>query len=380
METGMFVLLFTATGLAAAHYAETPSPERAWGFVALGLLGTLTRPDFGLTFLGETAYVFWRRPEGRRTLTIAFVALYIVPGILVTAWRYSFYNDFVPNAFHRKQASGPNPFGAKYVLRFGLICVLPYLFVALTGLRHVWNRAFDLAVIAAISVALPGAYFTSINPLMGWWYRFLLPALPLVALVAGVAAGASARQHKSVVRTLQAAAIGALVFLMSVHVPIIDDYLSMHVGDRQRMAEVGRRLAPFAATNRWMQYYDVGQVAYESEWNTIDVVGLNTRIENLSSACEMATDLVLRSWTSRPPEPRREIENPCPELYEYLVDLPFFAQPPLLARHMRIFYHKDVTYAPELREALLREWPAPHTRPADWRSRFSARWSWVFGK
>jgi hypothetical protein len=143
-------------------------------------------------------------------------------------------------------------------------------------------------------------------------------------------------------------------------------WLPNHSAHEARYREVGRRLRPFAGGDRWLQYHDVGALVYEAEWNTIDVVGLNTRRADIVSPCVKRPDVVLPMSLERPTAelPR----NPCPGIYSKIADLPF-SKTPNFDRNMRVFARTDVSYLPELTGALLESWPSQHVRRGDltWR-------------
>ena len=76
----------------------------------------------------------------------------------------------------------------------------------------------------------------------------------------------------------------------------------------------------------------------------------------------------------------REIENPCPKLYEPLVDLEFFSDLPVLSRRMRVFARRDLTYGEPLRKALTDGWPAPYVRQSGWQARYDDIFGVWFGR
>ena len=84
--------------------------------------------------------------------------------------------------------------------------------------------------------------------------------------------------------------------------------------------------------------------------------------------------------TSSPPRPLREIENPCPKLYEPLLDLEFFVEEPILSRRMRVFVRKDLTYKEPLRQALENGWPEPDILRGGWLVTYSAMMGGWFGR
>lgn len=429
METSMYMLWYFLAAITAVRLLNTPSARMVWVFVLLGLLGTLTRPEFALPFLVMTGYLWWRLPAVRPTLLKAIFAAYVVPGLAVTFWRYSFYGDIVPNPFHVKQAQDINRWGINAAVMFVGYCAMPYLIIVAARWRYLWQSHRDLLVLVSLNLAVSIAYFTTTVPLMNIAFRFLLPQIPMLALLAAVSLNkqslfswgvlTSAKTLKFVLAALlvlspvaiiiavvpglawwfryllpllplfawlgfivflgdnarfglprpfiQAIGVALLVMIILAPIPLLVRLLPIHYSHESRYREVGQRLNQFSAPDRWMVFHDVGALVYDSEWNTIDVVGLNTLKENIQSPCEMQTDLVLTyTW-----QKSEDIPNPCPGTYVPNADLPFVKNA-FLDSFMRVYARSDITYAKELRASLLDDWPGQAVREADWLS-----WYWT---
>jgi hypothetical protein len=371
METTLYVLLAWLAPMACLRVLTAPAGGAGLtALVVLSLLGTMTRPEFGVNAGGLFLLVAWRRPDLRARLLKTVLLLYVLPGVALTGWRLMIYGDVVPNTFYVKQRL-PGLWGLGYVRRFLLICGLPYLLIVAPSFRRLWRDHRDLVLVVIVTVGLPCLYFTSVRPLMGWWYRFLIPQLPMLAWLAAVAVStAPASARRTILVTLRPIGAALLVVFALAQIPAALNFIPLRHHDDARLAEVGRRLRPFAAPDRSFSYYDIGRLPYEADWTVVDVVGLTTSRKDLKGDCGNATDLLLRSMSSSPPVPPRDIENPCPKMYEPLVDLQFFDEVPTLSRRLRIFIRKDVSYREPLRRALLDGWPAPYLHYGSWSSRF----------
>jgi hypothetical protein len=266
-----------------------------------------------------------------------------------------------------KQGGGITRAGVIYVSRFLAVIGLPYLLWSAFGFSAVWKRHRDVVAVVGIACGVPFLYFTTTLPLMGWWQRLLLPQVPLLAWLAATALQ-SRRSLGWPIGRLRAVTPGVLlVLLTAAHLPAIAWWLPGHHQHELRYRAVGERLAPFAAPERWLTYWDVGAVVYESDWNTLDVVGLNTRWSRIGHHCEMRTDLVLAHTISG-----GEMTNPCDGLYELVAELPFLTRNDQVDARMAIFARNDIDYREDLREALLADWPAPWVNRAP---RLGAYWS-----
>ncbi|MGE5834621.1 MAG: hypothetical protein ACM4AI_09100 [Acidobacteriota bacterium] len=378
METALYVLLAWLTAMACLRLLTEPAQGGSVKtLVVLGLLGTLTRPEFALNAMGLFALVFWRKPELRRSLVRSFLLLYGGVGLAITVWRVVTYGDFVPNTFYVKQRL-PGLWGLEYVGRFVLICVAPYALIAAPAAARLWRERRDLVLVVLVSVGLPCLYFTSVRPLMGWWYRFLIPQLPILAWFAATAV--STAPAKGIARAVRLAGAACLAIFAVAHVPpILTEVPVRHLED-QLLGEVGRRIRPWAAADRSLSYYDIGRLPYAAGWNVVDVVGLTTHRHDLHGDCGNATDLLLRAMNSSPPVPPKEIENPCPKLYDTLADLDFFVEQPILSRRMRIFARRNLTYREPLRRALLEGWPAPYVFEGGWLANYQNTFGGWFGR
>ncbi len=380
METTLYILLAWSAPMACLRVLTAPTRARITTFVILLLLATLTRPEFAASAVCLLALTFWRRPEIRGQLAMAVVLFYVLPGLAVTGWRLATYGDVVPNTFYVKQRL-PGLWGLGYVRRFLLICAAPYLLIAAPSLPRLWREQRDLILVVCVAVGVQCVYFTSVRPLMGWWYRFLIPQLPLVAWLAAVSVSTmpSGVVSKAGSRLRLAAAALLVVFGLAPIPIIMKDVPSRHADDN-RLGEVGKRLRPLAAPDRTFSYYDIGRLPYEAEWTVLDVVGLTTSRHDLQGDCNNGTHLLLRSMTSSPPTPPIDIENPCSKIYETLVDLEFFTEPSTLSRRMRVFVRKDLQYKEEVHRALTDGWPEAHQLYPGWVAGYEAAVGTWFGR
>jgi hypothetical protein len=378
METGLFLPFAWLTPIAAARLLDEHATRAVVArFVGFGLLGTLIRPEFALSVLGLCLLVAYRRPPLRRSLATTMFWLFVVPGMAVTGWRLATYADLVPNSFYVKQRL-PGFAGAQYVGRFLLVCCIPYLLLIGPQARRLWAERRDLVLVVAVCLGLPLFYFLSVRPSMGWWYRFLIPHLPILAWLASAAvSGLPVKDGRRRFAGLQRAALPVLVVMGLAQVPPIITSVSGNSLNDDRMAELGRRLRPFASPTRWLSYYDVGRLPYASDWNVVDVIGLTTHRRDLRGDCGNGTDLILRSLTSQASQPE-DIPTPCPSRYELLVELLWFADPER-SRRMRIFVRSDVSDKAELAGAILADWPEPYLQPTGWPGAYTRAVGAVFG-
>lgn len=200
-----------------------------WGLAAAAAIGlTLARFDglYHLALALAGAVLVARRTGDQRLLRDAgrVLAASALAFALQTAWRLAVYGDLVPNTAHAKVAVSARTLerGAEYVLAYWLsiptALVLLVLLVARAARRPsptlrpdpgsaAESGLGDLltagAVVALGTFAYPVLVGGDFMP-MG---RFIVPALPFLALVAGALGAHTAARHG----TLAATALGALL-------------------------------------------------------------------------------------------------------------------------------------------------------------------------
>lgn len=379
METGPFVFLVVMFALATIQVFERRNATSVRVLVLVGLIATLTRPEFGAPFLVTSVALWVMLKECRRDLLVAVLAGYVLPGVLLTIWRLSYYGLPLPQPFFVKQG-GVSKFGGlvqfQYVLKFALFLALPYLALAFAGWRSLSSSRRHVLVAGLLISGTTLAYYLSVVPLMGWWYRYLVPQLPVIALVA--AAGGMGLAGNRFRAPLAAFAGLWLLLISLLHLPAMAQWLNSHYLHELRYREVGDRLAPYAAADRWMVFWDVGAIVYDSDWNTIDVVGLNTRRKDIQDNCVMSKDLVLfRHGVSEPPN------NPCPDdvgRYEIVAVLPFMETERGEEISMTIFGRSDLDYLDGLKRDLTADWIGPFTQEPRFLPSFRARTAWLFSR
>jgi len=182
--TGMETSLFAMIIVLAFRMLERASYRTAGGGVALGLvLLTLMLVRFdGFVFV---ALLLSWPVLGKRTVKplLPAVAVAAVGVAAYHAWRLSYYPTPLPNTFYAKTSFSPTRMaeGAGYVLSFFREWRFPLLLLGAIavlgkGGRATWSAAWTAAGLIAYPVLVGGDWM----PL----HRFLLPALPFLALLA----------------------------------------------------------------------------------------------------------------------------------------------------------------------------------------------------
>lgn len=278
---GLEAPLFACLVLWAVALAVRDRERAAIGWAPGILAGAaaLTRPEGALVALAIGAVVARRPPPGG---TWRDPARYWIPlgAIVLThlAWRLAYYGAFLPNTFHAKVGSEPAQIlrGLDYLHRFlaesGYGLLLP-----LAGLL-LPERSRNLLVPFAVAVVLGGAVV-----LVGGdglpMYRFLVPMLPLLYLLA--AHGTAAVVERLGFRPLLRAAVLVAVLAIAgrASVPAFAGPSALYVEqDRGEVAAwkaIGRYFAEHASAEASMAVITAGAMPYFSGLEAIDMLGLN---------------------------------------------------------------------------------------------------------
>lgn len=279
METSLFVLLVVG---AFALYLEGARP--LWVGLVLGL-ATMTRPDAvlcaGLLLSFEVAWgegasgQRWRRAA---VTAAAFAAVYLP----YFAWRYLYYGWLLPNPFYAK-VGGLSLGQAGRGLRFLGQAVressleLPLLLGAI-GTAAAWKYrparllAGYVAVTAAYFVLVGGDFLFLLGP------RFLMPALPLLLVLAsaGVAAAGRAvpapRLRQALAAVLAAVVIANAAFFSWPLTKRGD--LRLISAIQQGWIELGHWFAAEVPPGTTIAAQPAGAIPYYSDLPTIDMFGL----------------------------------------------------------------------------------------------------------
>jgi hypothetical protein len=302
LETQLFtVFLLAGVWLYLRDLLAWPDTEapRRWLLLS-GLcfgLAALTRPEgvflFALTALHRLLYTLLGerrfRPRQAEAAWIGVVVLIVAAHFL---WRWRYYGWPFPNTYYIKSASGPATIdrGLYYLWSFArdygvyllpAICLLGWPGRAARGARVLFGYAALVLVPFCVYVVRVGGDFMGL-------YRFLVPLLPLCALLVQEALRqAAGRVVPAVGRLVPAAAVTALVLAhagSSLDVSIrqvratgadrgIDSigYLKKFADDR---ALVGKWLGSVARADDYLTVGGAGAQPYYAGIPTLDAFGL----------------------------------------------------------------------------------------------------------
>jgi hypothetical protein len=288
LETGLFALLV----LAGSACAIQPRFRGALG--PLFALATLTRPE-GALLMGLTLLYIWfigNKLSGDRSLalriraTLPALAAYVLIVGPYFLWRMTYYGELLPNTFYAKTGGGLRQAGRGliYTGAFALTLGGPLLLLALAPLLGGWRAA--VKTWRGYLLLLVGIYMLYVVSVGGDHFpgdRFFVPLVPWIALLLadGMAWVYSWLRGHTPYARLAPAGLAILLLLYSANAlnrgPVFDSIIK---GDDESLGiwrELGWWLHDHGAPGESMAASGAGAVAFYSDHETIDLLGLNDK-------------------------------------------------------------------------------------------------------
>jgi hypothetical protein len=288
--TGMETVVFSLLVLVSVGAASSPATRA--GVVLGGALGlaAMTRPE-GAGYAAVIAFGLSLSPVGRNRLKTALPLFGVSFGALCV-FRYAYFGDLLPNTYYAKATPGLSLWlsGLKYVEEyltfwgglFGALAFARLLRAPAAGAPA--TRSFHTLSALVSAAALLNSVMVGGDTFL--FHRFLLPAVPLVAIavvhVAEQLAESGPRSRQALVR-------GGVIALIAWSA--LAGFASRYSATRRGAPPFATLASDVAAINR--QYFVVGAwlrehlpkatviavnaagiVPYASELPTIDMLGL----------------------------------------------------------------------------------------------------------
>jgi len=288
LETGLFALLVLAGSACVIQ-------PRFWGALGpLFALATLTRPE-GALLMGLTLLYVWfigtditgnRSLIGRIRATLPALAGYLLIVGPYFLWRMTYYGELLPNTFYAKTGGGLRQAGRGLIYSgaFALTLGGPLLLLALAPLLGGWRAA--LRSWRGYLLLLVGTYTLYVISVGGDHFpgdRFFVPLVPWLALLLadGIAWVFGWARGQPRYARLAPAALAIILLLYSGNAlyrrPNFDSIIK---GDDESLGiwrELGWWLLDHGAPGESMAASGAGAVAFYSNHETIDLLGLNDK-------------------------------------------------------------------------------------------------------
>jgi len=281
--SGMETLLFaTAANGALYFYLRSWRAPRAIG-AAAGLLAVagLARPEGALVALAIVAFE-WHRTGGRPSRL--FVGSLAAAAVLIAgqfAWAFAEYGSPLPNTYFAKHLSPVAALvaGVRYLRDFAEFSDGAFV-VVLAGLAVVYSRRHDAVRMLGVVGVLFVAYVLWVGGDSWAWLgtqRFLIVALPSLAVMIDVGAGALARLVRPSLATRKArafawaaavVAMGAFLNPTGIGARAVETVAGDH--------ELAQYLRSVAHPGETLIAPDIGQFGYYTPLRIVDTYGLVT--------------------------------------------------------------------------------------------------------
>ena len=266
INSGMETILFGSLVFCFAYLAV----NRANYFAVLGVgfLCYLTRPEGGWLVV---VYWLWDRVgTGSIRRSAAGGALLAMLLVLYHVVLWAYYGDPFPLPFYIKQVTGPllKPAALKDTALFLVSCALPYFVAPFLGRRFDWNR-LKLVIVLAVLLLV---FFLTVEPYMNTVYRYQFPVLALLFLTV-----ISVQPRFPATKLLGVFLVLVVATQWVFNLGVTDMYARKIGRAAENLKVIGRALRERNDYQAWMAYGDAGIVCYYSDFNTVDLNGLNTR-------------------------------------------------------------------------------------------------------
>lgn len=279
METILFTALLSCT-VYLAVLSETSKMATIITPFAMLLLG-LTRPEGNLLNAGILLILYFTHQSGsRKALLYSTIMLYLIPGILYFTWRMSYYQMLFPLPYYSKLGNNLRPEGtadvASFILTLAPSVMLPLLF----ALRKITRQHY----IIATPIALLLLFYIFPEHTMGVYSRFVFPVSPLIYALAGAGSvnllaefiGGWEGRFRTIKSAFSIACVALVALSPLANITSIRNQSQGAVRAINPYIYFGRLLRSFPSNQSMtLAIGDAGAIPYYSQWNTIDLVGLN---------------------------------------------------------------------------------------------------------
>ena len=243
----------------------------------------LTRPEGNAISLLLLAYGWLVSKQSiRKRLCLLGVGLYIIPGVAYFLWRYCYYDLLLPLPFYLKVIHGGILFGGLKDVETYLQYLLPSTILLL--ITAFFSLKKEYVVILIPAVFLLTFYLFPVH-VMGFNWRFIYPATPFIILLIALGGGTILkliREHANTPKHFTSILLLGFLIMAFFNFQRLPDFIK---GTRAYGTEI---IAKYKVLGDVLNKYDnkhqmtivlsdAGTVPYYSDWQVVDLVGLNDR-------------------------------------------------------------------------------------------------------
>jgi arabinofuranosyltransferase len=345
------------------HQSKEFSSLRLFFIAPLFFVIPLTRPEMGLGSLIYILYLLMieRSRNIHLKKTILFISfLCIIPAVIYLLWIKSYYGDFLPLPFYIKQKWFFAIGGVKYVLSFVFLVILPLISFVILGLRKELKEKIypvKLYRITLVYSLLIFIYFCTVQPTMGIFYRYLIPFFIPICMISAYYFDMLFPDKG---RKYFLWGILGIFYMLPSHF-LLTEYFVDSVGRCMiQLPAIGKSLAPLKSEKTWCAYGDAGTIPFYSDWNFIDLWGLNTDIRN--EAIEKIfqnENIELVFFNINKLSKEFKIPSYCSEGYSVLTELPHLKEEGRRDLSILVLVNNKSERKEILKQAIESNWKGP---------------------
>ncbi len=280
METSLFIFLIALMVYMVTVGLLDGSRLLLWSPL-VGLLIGMTRPEGNaIVLLLLACGWFFGAPPLRRRLLWFSLGLYVLPGALYFLWRTWYYGLLFPMPFYMKVLHGSGLAGAGQVGAY-LLYLLPSLSVLL--LAAILRLRKEYLTVLTPVVFLLVFYLFPVHA-MGFNWRFVYPATPFISIlvaIGGITIFDLLREKIQSTKPWEPVLLAGLFLISLGNLNGLDNTI-------QNQNFYGAGISSYKAFGTLLSKYnsqyemtlaigDAGTVPYYSDWQVIDLFGLNSK-------------------------------------------------------------------------------------------------------
>jgi arabinofuranosyltransferase len=280
METSLFIFLIALMVYMVTVGILDGSRLLFWSPL-VGLLIGMTRPEGNaIVLLLLACGWFFSAPSLRKRLLWFSLGLYVLPGALYFLWRYQYYHLLFPMPFYMKVLHGSGLAGAGEVGTY-LLYLLPSISVLLLAAILRMRKEY-LAVLTPV-VFLLIFYLFPVHA-MGFNWRFIYPATPFIGIlvaIGGITIFDLLREKIQSTKPWEPILLASLFLISLGNLNGLDGTIqsqNFYAAGISSYKAFGTLLSAYNNQHEMtIAIGDAGTVPYYSDWQVIDLFGLNSK-------------------------------------------------------------------------------------------------------
>jgi hypothetical protein len=280
METSLFMFLIGLMVYMVTAGLLDGSRLLLWAPL-VGLAIGMTRPEGNaISLLLLACGWFFSTPALRKRLAWTTLMIYVLPGALYFIWRYQYYDLLLPLPFYMKVLHGTGVFGGASEVGTYLLYLLPSISVLL--LAAILRLRKEYFAILAPAVFLLIFYLFPVHA-MGFNWRFVYPATPFISILVasgGITIFELLRGQLQSTKPWEPVLLIGLFLISLGNLSGLEDTIrnqNFYGAGISNYKTFGTLLSKYNNRHELtVAIGDAGTVPYYSDWQVIDLFGLNS--------------------------------------------------------------------------------------------------------